>query len=153
MKKFLLLLLLSFMIPASAFTQSNNTVAVQWADSVFNSLKNEQRIAQLMIISAHSNLGQKHVNGVIDLIKKYNIGALCFFQGGPVRQANLTNYYQSIAQTPLMVTIDGEWGLGMRLDSVDKFPYQLTLGALNDEGLIYKMGRAVGDQCKRIGVH
>ena len=52
-----------------------------------------------------------------------------------------------------MITIDGEWGLGMRLDSVDKFPYQLTLGAMNDEELVYKMGVAVGEQCKRIGVH
>ena len=66
-------------------------------------------------------------------IQKYNVGALCFFQGGPVRQANLTNYYQSIAKTPLMITIDGEWGLGMRLDSVNKFPFQLTMGAINDE--------------------
>ena len=77
---------------------------------------------------------------------------MCFFQGGPVRQANLTNYYQSIAKTPLMVTIDGEYGLGMRLDSVTKFPYQLTLGAINDAELVYKMGVAVGEQCKRIGV-
>ena len=52
-----------------------------------------------------------------------------------------------------MVTIDGEWGLGMRLDSVTKYPYQLTLGALNSDELIYKMGVAVGEQCKRIGVH
>ena len=83
-----------------------------------------------MVIRAHSNLPASHVKGVTDLITKYNVGALCFFQGGPVRQANLTNLYQSLAQTPLMVTIDGEWGLGMRLDSVVKFPYQLTLGAL-----------------------
>jgi beta-glucosidase-like glycosyl hydrolase len=89
---------------------------------------------------------------VTDLIKKYNVGALCFFQGGPVRQANLTNYYQSISKTPLLITIDAEYGLGMRLDSVTKFPYQLTLGALSDPSLIYEMGRAVGEQCKRIGV-
>ena len=125
----------------------------QWVDSVFNSLSNEERIAQLMVIRAHSNLGADHVAKVTEDIKKYNVGALCFFQGGPVRQANLTNFYQSIAKTPLMVTIDGEWGLGMRLDSVTKFPYQLTIGAINDERLVYKMGVAVGEQCKRIGVH
>ncbi|MEI9808386.1 MAG: glycoside hydrolase family 3 N-terminal domain-containing protein [Bacteroidota bacterium] len=125
----------------------------QWVDSVFNSLSEDEKISQLMVIRAHSNLGPDHVAKVINDIKQYNVGALCFFQGGPVRQANLTNYYQSIAKTPLMVTIDGEWGLGMRLDSVAKFPYQLTLGALNNEALIYKMGLAVGEQCKRIGVH
>src|SRR4030095_13584827 len=111
-----------------------------------------EKIAQLIVIRAHSNLGPDHVTQVMDLIQKYNVGALCFFQGGPVRQANLTNYYQSISKTPLMVTIDAEWGLGMRLDSVNKFPYQLTLGALKDASLIYEFGKAVGEQCKRIGV-
>src|SRR5258705_4748900 len=106
-----------------------------------------------MVIRAHSNLGPDHVAKVVNDIQKYNVGALCFFQGGPVRQANLTNYYQSIAKTPLMITIDAEYGLGMRLDSVTKFPYQLTLGALNDPSVIYEMGRAVGEQCKRIGVN
>lgn len=106
-----------------------------------------------MVIRAHSNLGPEHVQQVSDLIQKYNVGALCWFQGGPVRQANLNNYYQSIAKTPLMMTIDAEWGLGMRLDSVIKFPYQLTLGALSNDQLIYEMGRAVGEQCKRIGIH
>lgn len=125
----------------------------QWVDSVFNSLSNEEKIAQLMVIRAHSNLGADHVEKVANDIKKYNVGALCYFQGGPIRQANLTNYYQSIAKTPLMITIDGEWGLGMRLDSVAKFPYQLTLGAMDDQNLVYRMGLAVGEQCKRIGVH
>lgn len=127
--------------------------AKEWVDSVFKSLSKEERIAQLMVVRAHSNLGPDHVAKVINDIKEYNIGALCFFQGGPVRQANLTNYYQSMAKTPLMITIDGEWGLGMRLDSVTKFPYQLTLGALKENDLAYKMGLAVGEQCKRIGVH
>src|SRR6185503_15692918 len=152
MKK--ILLVVAVFISTISFSQYRSRLTVdQWVDSVFNSLTPEQRIAQLMVIRAHSNLGADHVAKVTNDIRQYNVGALCFFQGGPVRQANMTNFYQSIAQTPLMVTIDGEWGLGMRLDSVDKFPYQLTLGALNDEGLIYKMGRAVGDQCKRIGVH
>jgi len=123
-----------------------------WVDSVFNSLNNEEKIAQLIVIRAHSNLGPDHVAQVTDLIKKYNVGALCFFQGGPVRQANLTNYYESISKTPLLITIDAEYGLGMRLDSVTKFPYQLTLGALTDPSLIYEMGKAVGEQCRRIGV-
>ncbi|HZH65431.1 MAG TPA: glycoside hydrolase family 3 N-terminal domain-containing protein [Flavisolibacter sp.] len=136
------------------FTQySSRSSADKWVDSVFTSFSKEEKIAQLMVIRAHSNLGPDHVQKVTDLIKNYNVGALCFFQGGPVRQANLTNLYQSLAKTPLMVTIDGEWGLGMRLDSVIKYPYQLTLGALRDEKLVYEMGLAVGEQMKRIGVH
>src|SRR5206468_6943407 len=137
-----------------SFAQYNsNLSAGAWVDSVFRSLSKDEKIAQLMVIRAHSNLGPEHVQQVTDLIRKYNVGALCYFQGGPIRQATLTNLYQSIAKTPLMITIDAEWGLGMRLDSVIKFPYQLTLGALNNEGLVYEMGRAVGEQLKRIGVH
>ena len=127
--------------------------ANQWTDSVFNSLNDDQKIAQLIVIRAHSNLGPDHVAKVVSDIQKYNVGALCFFQGGPVRQALLTNYYQGMAKTPLMVTIDAEWGLGMRLDSVTKYPYQLTLGAIDNENIVYRMGIAVGEQCKRLGVH
>lgn len=105
-----------------------------------------------MIVRAHSNLGPDHVASVVELIKKYNVGGLCFFQGGPVRQAVLTNYYQKIAKTPLMVSIDGEWGLGMRLDSVINYPRQLMMGAVPDADLIYEFGKAVGEQCKRIGI-
>jgi beta-glucosidase-like glycosyl hydrolase/CubicO group peptidase (beta-lactamase class C family) len=138
----------------AAFSQNNRELAAQkWVDSVFNSLTPEQRIAQLMVIRAHSNLGPDHVAKVTEEINKYNIGALCFFQGEPIRQANLTNFYQSIAQTPIMITIDGEWGVGMRLDSVTRFPYQLTLGAINDQRTVYEMGVAVGEQCKRLGIH
>jgi beta-glucosidase-like glycosyl hydrolase/CubicO group peptidase (beta-lactamase class C family) len=141
-------------ITTFAFSQYNSKLPAQkWVDSVFNSLNPDQKIAQLMVIRAHSNLGPDHIAKVTNDIKQYNIGSLCFFQGGPVRQANLTNFYQSIAQTPLLVTMDAEWGLGMRLDSVTKFPYQLTLGSLNDQNLVYRMGLAVGAQCKRIGVH
>ena len=147
-------LLIATLISLESFSQNNpEQLAQKWVDSVFNSLTAEQRIAQLMVIRAHSNLGADHVAKVTADIQKYNVGALCFFQGGPVRQANLTNFYQSIAQTPLMITIDGEWGVGMRLDSVKKFPYQLTLGAANDERLVYEMGLAVGEQCKRLGIH
>ncbi|MES1220424.1 MAG: glycoside hydrolase family 3 N-terminal domain-containing protein [Bacteroidota bacterium] len=147
-------LLILILLPGLSLAQYKSTLtAQQWTDSVFNSLNDSERIAQLMIIRAHSNLGPDHVAKVVNDIQKYNVGGLCFFQGGPVRQANLTNYYQSIAKTPLMITIDAEYGLAMRLDSVTKYPYQLTLGAMEDQNLVYRMGLAVGEQCKRIGVH
>lgn len=134
------------------FSQTKQELAKRWADSVMQTLTNDQKIAQLMIIRAHSNLGAAHVKQVTDQIKKYNVGGLCFFQGGPVRQANLTNYYQSIAQTPLLITIDGEWGLGMRLDSVISLPRQLMLGAVQDAALAYQYGKLIGEQCKRMGI-
>jgi beta-N-acetylhexosaminidase len=152
MKKLFLLISFLVLLTGSHAQYKTNLAADQWVDSIFKTLSPEEKIAQLMVIRAHSNLGPDHVAQVTDLIKKYNVGALCFFQGGPVRQADLTNFYQSIAKTPLLVTMDAEWGLGMRLDSVTKFPYQLTLGAMDDAALVYEMGKAIGEQCRRIGV-
>lgn len=136
-----------------AAAQQATVAARNWADSVLQTLSPEQRIAQLLIIRAHSNLGSGHVQQVSHLIRRYNVGGLCFFQGGPVRQAQLTNYYQSIARTPLLITIDAEWGLGMQLDSVQPLPRQLMLGAATDAELAYAYGRVLGQQCRRIGVH
>ncbi len=126
--------------------------AKKWVKKQFRKLSKDERIAQLMIIRAHSNLGEAHIAEVSNLIKNYNVGGLCFFQGGPVRQAVLTNQYQSLAKTPLMNSIDGEWGLGMRLDSVINYPRQLMMGAVNDATLIHEFGKAVGEQCKRLGI-
>ncbi len=128
----------------------------RWVDSVFNSLNNEQRIAQLMVVrlSERTANGVKwHDQEVIDNIKKYNIGAVCLFQGNPVKQANMINHFQNIAKTPVMICIDGEYGVGMRFDSVGSFPFQLTMGAMQDAANVYKAGTAMGEQCRRIGIH
>lgn len=127
--------------------------ASQWADSVFQSLTPEERIAQLIMIRAHSNLGQDHINAVIKDIQDNKVGGVIFFQGGPVRQANLTNYYQSISKVPLLVAIDGEWGLGMRLDSVISLPRNMMIGAMQDTTLAYDAGKLMGEQCRRLGIH
>ncbi|GEO12061.1 glycoside hydrolase family 3 N-terminal domain-containing protein [Segetibacter aerophilus] len=152
--KFLLAVFLFLVSYSTSFSQHNSQLpANEWVDSVFKKLSRKQKIAQLMIIRAHSNLGEEHIKQVTELVKKFNVGGLCFFQGGPERQANLTNFYQSIAKTPLMVTIDGEWGLGMRLDSIISFQRQMMIGAVSDAQLFYRFGRAVGEQCKRMGIH
>ncbi|RPE13715.1 serine hydrolase [Chitinophaga lutea] len=133
--------------------QSPKTAADRWADSVFLSLSHEERIAQLIMIRVHSNLGADHVASVIRDIRNNKIGGLVTFQGGPVRQAQLVNTYQNISKTPLLVAVDGEWGLGMRfVDSVISFPRNLMLGAVQDSSLIYEVGKAIGEQCKRMGI-
>ena len=145
-----------FFIALSSFSQSfyaETPAAKKWVRKQFRHLSKDERIAQLMIIRAHSNLGPDHIAQVTNLISQYNVGGLCFFQGGPVRQARLTNFYQSIAKTPLMISIDAEWGVGMRLDSVTPFPRQLMQGAGPDDQIIYEIGKAVGIQCKRLGIH
>jgi len=124
-----------------------------WADSVFTSLNAEERIAQLFMAAAYSNKGPDHATTIANLVEKHKIGGLIFLQGGPVRQARLTNHYQSLAKVPLMIAIDGEWGLGMRLDSTMKFPYQMALGAIKDNHLIYEMGAEIARQFKEMGIH
>jgi len=124
-----------------------------WVDSVFNKMGRRQKIAQLFFVRAHTNKGKAYEDSVGRVIRRERIGGLVFFQGGPGRQAILTNSYQKRARTPLLIATDGEWGLGMRLDSTISYPYQMALGAIQDKNLIYKMGLEVAKDFKRIGVH
>lgn len=155
MKKIFPALFLLNFFAFNATSQTSNEASTHWADSVFNTLNDEQRIAQLMILreSSFTKDGPVYYDSAItEAIQKYNIGGICLFQGSPVKQANFINYFQSIAQTPLMVCIDAEWGLGMRLDSVMPLNHQMMLGAVRDSALIYEYGRLVGRQCKRMGI-
>jgi beta-N-acetylhexosaminidase len=144
----------SFNIPSQK-AKDPDFVAIQnrWVDSVFNSLSPKERLGQLFMVAAYSNKDLKHVKEIKDLITTYNIGGLIWMQGGPSRQAKLANYYQSVARTPLLYSIDGEWGLAMRLDSTPRYPKQMTLGAIQDDSLIYQMGRQIATECRRLGIH
>ncbi len=125
----------------------------QWVDSVYNALTPEQRIGQLFMVRANSEIDSSEIRVISRLIKDYNIGGLCFFKGGPLRQAILTNYYQQLALTPLLIAMDAEWGLGMRLDSTLSYARQMTLGAMKNEQLITETGLTIASQLRRIGVH
>jgi beta-glucosidase-like glycosyl hydrolase/CubicO group peptidase (beta-lactamase class C family) len=151
MKKVILLLIVCCLFIFQINAQSK--AEKRWVKKQFNALSLDEKIAQLMVLRAHSNWDDKKIDTLSQLIKQYNIGGLCFFQGGPVREALQTNYYQSIAKTPLLIAMDAEWGVGMRLDSVEMFPRQLSLGAIASDKLVYEMGAAVAAQCKRLGIH
>ena len=140
-----------------AIGQANNDAAAKWADSVFNTLNDEERIAQLMVIrtsSPGSNGKALFYDSLVNvLVSKYNVGGVCLFQGTPMEQANLLNRIQKMAKIPIMVTVDAEWGLGMRFAGVKSFPYQLTMGATNDAELVYRVGKAMAEQCRRMNIH
>jgi beta-glucosidase-like glycosyl hydrolase/CubicO group peptidase (beta-lactamase class C family) len=125
----------------------------KWVDSIYSKMSLHEKIGQLFMISAYSNKDSVHVNSVEKLIQNYKVGGVIFFQGGPVRQAKLTNQYQSKTKTPLFVGIDAEWGLGMRLDSTYIYPWNMTLGAIQDLSLIENVGKNMANENKRIGVH
>jgi beta-glucosidase-like glycosyl hydrolase/CubicO group peptidase (beta-lactamase class C family) len=124
-----------------------------WVDSVLKSLTADQRIAQCIWIAGYSNRDISHEVEVSDIIRNFGPGGIVFFQGTAEKQAELTNYYQKISKVPILISMDAEWGLGMRLQNVEKFPYQMTLGAISNDSVIYKMGKVVANQCKRMGVH
>jgi beta-glucosidase-like glycosyl hydrolase len=124
-----------------------------WVDSVLNKMSKRDKVAQMFFIRALTNANKQYEDSVGKVIRRARIGGLVFFQGGPGRQANLTSTYQKNARTPLLITLDGEWGLGMRLDSTVSYPYQMALGAVQDTSLIYKMGLEVAKDFKRIGMH
>ncbi len=136
----------------SAIPPFQNDLANHWVDSVFNTLNKNEKIAQLIFVAAYSNRGIQHEVAITDLIRKYKIGGLIFFQGTPQKQASLTNFYQSQSKVPLLIAMDAEWGLAMRLKHTIHFPYQMALGAVGNDTLIYEMGREIGRELRRVGV-
>ena len=156
MKKLFTLLYSFCLLINTLFCQiSSSTQKYEWAERQLKQMNLEQKIAQLVIIRIHSNYDEKYNQKIIEEITKYQPGGVCFFQGGPVREINLTNRIQAVSNIPLLVSIDGEWGVSMRLDSVARFPRQMTLGALMPQydTLIYEMGKEVARQCKILGIH
>jgi len=151
MKKTILLLIviLGSIHPPTLSGSVNDST---WADSVFRTLSCEQKIAQLFFIRAYSSRDSVYEDSLVFLVKTFNIGGVCFFKGTPSRQAILTNRFQNAAQTPLLISIDAECGLGIRLDSAFSFPWPMTLGAIQDDSLIYRMGNFVAEACKRMNI-
>jgi len=157
-KNSLLLSLLLIFAASDSFAQRKTYIQTlqepnEWVDSVFRKLSKRDKIAQMFFVRAHTNFGKAYEDSIGQVIKKERIGGLVFFQGGPGRQAILTNTYQSLTRVPLLITSDGEWGLGMRLDSTISYPYQMALGAVQNTQLLYKMGQEVAKDYKRIGMH
>lgn len=149
MKRFLFLTICCF-VTVQLVSQSQDKD--RWVDSILTQMTLEEKIGQVFTIRAFSKNDNVHIRSVKDQIRKYKVGGVCFFQGSPVKQASLVNQYQSLSQIPLLVSIDGEWGLGMRFPKqAVSFPKQLTIGAINDHQLIYLMGKEIGRQCKLIG--
>lgn len=125
----------------------------KWVENTMNKLSLDEKIGQLFMIQAYSNKDRKHKAYIKKMIKKYHVGGLIFMQGTPEKQAELTNYYQSTSNIPLLIGFDGEWGLNMRLKNSFRYPWNMTLGAVQNNKLIEQFGERLGEHCKRIGIH
>lgn len=124
-----------------------------WVDSIMLRMSLEEKIAQLFMIAAYPSKDSTEADRVEQLIRKFKPGGIIFFQGSPEKQAIFTNRFQAATSLPLLIAMDAEWGLAMRLDGTVQYPYQLMLGAIENDHLIYEMGRQIASQLKRLGVH
>ncbi|MDC1431141.1 hypothetical protein N8223_02700, partial [Bacteroidia bacterium] len=140
---------LVFAPPSSEQHQHSGT----WAELTFDSLSVDERLAQLFMIECRPTYGSKHIAEVERMIAEHKVGGVIFFKGDPTEEVKLTNRFQEISNTKMLVAIDGEWGLAMRLANTIAYPYQLGLGSIQNEEVIYEMGKEIGRQCKRMGIH
>lgn len=125
----------------------------RWVDSVFTAMSADERLGQLFMIAAYSNKDARNAVDVEGLIKKYKVGGVIWMQGSPVKQGKLAGYYQSISKVPMLYSMDAEWGLSMRLDSVPRYPRAMTLGAIQNDSLVFYAGQRIARDCKRLGIH
>ena len=137
----------------SPLVSTDSLAQKQWVDSIYNAMTLKQKVGQLFMVQAFSDEKKLQKSKLLELIKNQHIGGLIYSNGGPVRQAKLDNEFQAASKIPLLVGMDAEWGLSMRLDSTYAFPWNMTLGAIKDLDLIKKTGQYIGEHCKRIGVH
>ncbi|CAM1357905.1 Beta-glucosidase [Tenacibaculum sediminilitoris] len=124
-----------------------------WVDSIIKNMSVDEKIGQLFMIQAYSNKDKKHEEFISNMVTKYHVGNIIFMQGTPDKQVILNNKYQQLAKIPLMVGFDGEWGLDMRLKNTYRFPWNMSLGAIQDTKLLKEVGNRIGKHCKRVGIH
>ncbi|WP_431471656.1 serine hydrolase [Nonlabens sp. SCSIO 43208] len=133
---------------------ADDVIAQQiWVDSIYNQMTTRQKIGQLFMVDLFSNKEKAHIDKVRNLIKNHEIGGIIFSKGTPQLQAPLTNELQALSNVPLMIGMDAEWGLAMRLENTFAYPWNMTLGANPGDELTYEVGKRIGEHCKRLGVH
>lgn len=158
MKKILITILTTLTFNINLKAQENSplyidSIQTKWVDEKYESMTLEEKVGQLFIVAAYSNRDASHENEILKLIQEEKIGGLIFMQDQAAKQIELTNRFQAASKIPLLIGIDGEWGVAMRLKEVERFPWNMTLGALEKEDLVYQVGKQVGMQANRLGIH
>ncbi|MEZ4803172.1 MAG: glycoside hydrolase family 3 N-terminal domain-containing protein [Gelidibacter sp.] len=159
--RFICSLIILLIVSQNSFSQVNtnpllakDAVAQQkWVDSIYNKMTLEEKIGQLFMVQVYSQDKKLDKPKIVNLILNQKIGGIIYTNGDPVSQAKLNNELQAASNIPLLIGMDAEWGLSMRLDSTYAFPWNMTLGAIKDDKLVEQTGRYIGEHCKRLGVH
>ncbi len=156
---FLLFLFLQSVFPGKAgeiptlYRETDRQKMTQWVDSVFDSMTLDERIGQLFMIVADPGTNSVVQKNILKNIKEQHVGGILFAKGDLTEQAISTNLYQKNSKVPLLISLDGEWGLSMRLRGTPKFPRNMVLGAITDNDWLYRYGEEVGQQCRKMGIH
>lgn len=127
--------------------------AEEWVDQTYNSLSQDEKLGQLFIVALYTNKDENHINQVRNIVTNDKIGGLILMQDDAAREINLVNEFQQKSKVPLMIGMDAEWGLYQRINTAHKFPWAMTLGAIQDKDLIYQMAAKIAEDCKRMGVN
>lgn len=134
-------------------THKDKKAAQKWVDSTYGNLSQDEKLGQLFIIALYTNKDETHVNFVRNLVEKERIGGLILMQDDAAKEIDLVNEFQKKSKVPLMIGMDAEWGLFQRIAAAHKFPWAMTLGAIQDKGLIYEMTSQIAADCKRMGIN
>lgn len=159
--KYICLIVIVLLAIPSGMAQQINPLLVnddleaqqQWVDSIYGNMSLQEKVGQLFMVDVFSSDPKSKTDKVKQLIENQYIGGVIFSKGGPKRQARLNNDFQALAKVPLMVGMDAEWGLAMRLDSTFAYPWNMTLGAIQDDSIVEDVGKRIGEHSKRLGVH
>lgn len=127
--------------------------AEEWVNQTYNSLSQDEKLGQLFIVALYTNKDENHINQVRNIVTNDKIGGLILMQDDAAKEINLVNEFQQKSKVPLMIGMDAEWGLYQRINTAHKFPWAMTLGAIQDKDLIYKMATKIADDCKRMGIN
>ena len=160
MKKFFyagIICLLSFYAMAQIepvlFAKADKEKMNHWVDSIFKTLSEEEKIGQLLMVVANPTSDSRNMQTLESYINNVKVGGILFHVGDPVTQADVTNRLQQISRVPLFISLDGEWGLSMRLSGTTRFPKNMMLGAIENVSLIEEYAKEVGRQCREMGIH
>ena len=127
--------------------------AEKYADSLYQQLSLDEKIGQLYIVALYNNRGEEEIQKIRNLVEKEKIGGLILMQDNAEKHIQLLNEFQGKSKVKMMIGIDGEWGLFQRFPAAHKFPWAMTLGAIQDNSLIYEMTSKIAEDCKRMGIY
>jgi len=134
-------------------TKDLDKKAVKYADSVYAKLSMDERIGQLYIVALYTNKDQNHISGVRKLVEQERIGGIILMQDDAEQEIALVNEFQKKSRVPMLFGMDAEWGLYQRIKTAHKFPWAMTLGAIQDNNLVYEMASKIAEDAKKMGIY